>query len=104
MGTRFIATQEAQAPQGYKQMIVDSGAGAIVHTPVVSGVPANFLKPSLLAAGYSLEGDHARRPLDMEGEAKAWKDVWSAGHGVELIETVETVDKVVAELKSGYNK
>ena len=55
MGTRFIATAESQAPGAYKQMLLDSHAADIIHTPAVSGVPASFLRPSLEQAGYDMK-------------------------------------------------
>ncbi|MEQ8604734.1 MAG: nitronate monooxygenase [Marivibrio sp.] len=82
LGTRFIATEESLADPAYKQMILEAAAGDIVYTPEISGVPANFLKASLERNGL----DGAGKPpetLDFgEREAKAWRDVWSAGQGV----------------------
>ena len=85
LGTRFIATQEAMAAPDYKQMLVDSGASDVILTPRVSGVNANFLRPSLLAAG--LDPDNLPEPgaLDVHAEARVWRDLWSAGQGVGAI-------------------
>ncbi len=102
LGTRFIATREALSDPGYKQMIVDAHAGDIVYTPGISGVDANFLRPSIAAAG--LDPDQLKRPekLDMGKEARAWKDVWSAGQGVGSITDVPTVADLSARLFADY--
>jgi nitronate monooxygenase len=105
MGTRFIATQESNAGDAYRQMVVDSRAGDIVHTPAVSGVPANFMRASLERAGYDMEKllrpgevDYGNKLKPADDEAKAWKTVWSAGHGVGGISDVPTVKSLVARL------
>ncbi len=104
MGTRFIATDEAEADPDYKAMLLSSGASDITHTPAVSGIPANFLTPSLVANGIdpkaALSADHK---LDLEGEAKAWKTVWSAGHGVGSIHEVLPVAALVSRLKAEFH-
>ncbi|MCL4215769.1 MAG: nitronate monooxygenase [Candidatus Hydrogenedentes bacterium] len=105
LGTRFIPTTESLARPEYKEMIVASQAADIVHTPVVSGVPANFMKASLARCGYDVDKlDEAARPLNMnmEDEAKAWRDAWSAGQGVQLINAVQPVRDVVAQLRKEY--
>lgn len=100
VGTRFIATRESLASDAYKQMLVRSASGDIVYTQAVSGMPANFLKPSLLAAGLDPAGRRAEVDIGA-GEAKAWRDVWSAGQGVgsitDIPATAELVDRLVAE-------
>jgi nitronate monooxygenase len=80
MGTRFISTTESMAQSEYKQMIVEAGASDITYTPAVSGIPANFLTPSLVANGIDPKSLPEHK-LDMADEAKAWKTVWSAGQG-----------------------
>ncbi len=105
MGTRFIATTEARAAEGYKAMLVDSRAADIVTTPVVSGLPANFLRGSLKEAG--LDPDRPAGPAFGTGafgagEAKVWRDVWSAGQGVGAIVDVMPVALVVARLRAEY--
>ena len=85
LGTRFLATKESLVEPEYKAMVRDTRAADIVYTPKVSGVNANFLRPSIEAAGLDLNSDEAHGGLDMENEAKAWKNVWSAGHGVGAI-------------------
>lgn len=109
IGTNFIATQEANAEAAFKQMIVDASATDIVYTPLISGVPANFLKPSIRLAGLdpdnlpdpdgSLErlGNYDKRP-------KAWKDVWSSGQGVGNIDSVVPTHELVARLQREYHQ
>lgn len=106
MGTRFVATRESMAPQAYKQMIVDCGAADIVYTDAISGANANFLWPSLQQAGYdrdALAVSAGKGKLhDMSEEARAWRDVWSAGHGVATIHDIPTVAQLVDRLADEY--
>ncbi len=103
MGTRFIATVESQAPEAYKQMILDSSMADIVYTPAVSGVNGNFMRASLERAG--LDPNAPAPPMNMDKkEAKAWRDIWSAGHGVGGIKEVLPVAELVAELEAGFNE
>lgn len=101
MGTRFIATRESLAQPEYKQMIVDAGASDITYTPAVSGIPANFLTPSLLDNGIDPKSLPEHK-LDMGEEAKAWKTVWSAGQGAGAIHDIPTTADLVARLKAEY--
>lgn len=101
MGTRFINTTEAMAPDAYKQMIVDSGATDITYTAAVSGIPANFMTKSLMDNGI----DPKKLPehkLDMGDEAKAWKTVWSAGQGAGAVHDVMPAAELIARLRSEY--
>ncbi len=113
MGTRFIATEEAQATAAYKRMIVESSASDIVYTPYFSGTLANYLKPSIRAAG--LDPDKLVREAGETGAmaftnpdgsrsvgAKTWKDIWSAGHGVGSIADVPSVEALVARLHAEF--
>ncbi|MFK3682969.1 NAD(P)H-dependent flavin oxidoreductase [Pseudomonas sp. NPDC088890] len=108
MGTRFIATQESQAPSVYKNMLIEAQAADIIHTPAVSGVPASFLRQSLEQAGYdlaSLKSSHEQarlKPLDEE--AKAWKTVWSAGQGVGEIHDLPTTQALIERLHGEYRQ
>ncbi|MCE0850207.1 MULTISPECIES: NAD(P)H-dependent flavin oxidoreductase [Pseudomonas] len=106
MGTRFIATAESQAPGAYKQMLLDSHAADIIHTPAVSGVPASFLRPSLEQAGYdmdTLKGGHEQGKLKpIDDEAKAWKTVWSAGQGVGGIDDLPSASALIGRLHDEY--
>ena len=104
MGTRFIATHEAMADQGFKEMIVESDATDIVYTPAISGVNANFLRPSIAAAGRDPDNltVDANSALHLEGEAKVWKDIWSAGQGVGGINDILSTADLCARLAKEY--
>lgn len=106
VGTRFIATREARAVQDYKDMLVAANAADIVYTDVISGANANFLWPSLERSGYRREdmqpGSGKAKLKDLADEAKAWRDVWSAGHGVALIHDQPPVAELVARLAEEY--
>ena len=102
MGTRFIATRESMAPAAYKNMIVASSSSDILYTPAISGVNANFLRPSIVAAG--LDPDHlpAHAELDLNNEARAWKAIWSAGQGVGAVTDVPPVAALCDRLADEY--
>ncbi len=107
MGTRFIATREAAASDDYKAMLTETTAKDITYTDAISGINANFLTPSLVANG--LDPNAAKDPahkIDMAHElnpdAKAWKTIWSAGHGVGSIHDVPPVADLVARLKTEF--
>ncbi len=78
LGSHFIAAEESLAPQGQKEMMIGATAQDITYTDKVTGVGANFLTPSLEAASLA----HAPGEMSLNEEAKAWKTIWSAGHGV----------------------
>ena len=107
MGTRFIATTEARAVEGYREMLVESTAKDITYTDAISGINANFLTPSLIANG--LDPSAAKDPhhkIDMaeelNTEAKAWKTIWSAGQGVGSIHDILPVGDLVSRLKTEF--
>ena len=108
MGTRFINSAESLAVDEYKDMIIDSTANDIVYTPKISGIPANFLKPSLADAGLDAETGE-RKKVDPGEEltapkegASAWKSIWSAGQGVGSIADKQPVVDLIAELRREY--
>ena len=103
MGTRFIATEESLADPAYKQMIVNSGSANITYTPAVSGIPANFLTPSLVDNGIDPRALPEHK-LDMGEEAKAWKTIWSAGQGSGAITDVPNTAKLVAQLSEEFSQ
>ncbi len=107
MGTRFISTTESMAQAEYKQMIVDAGASDITYTPAVSGIPANFLTPSLVANGIDPKSLPEHK-LDMGEEARAWKTVWSAGQGSggvhDVLPTAQLVRRLTDEFSEACNK
>ena len=106
MGTRFIATHEANAVDGYKQAIVDSAAADVVYTPYFTGVHGNYLKKSILAAGLDPanlpEKDKSAMSFGGARDAKAWKDIWGAGQGVGNIADVLPTAALIDRLKQEY--
>jgi nitronate monooxygenase len=111
LGTRFLATREASVPDDYKRMIVEHAAADVVYTSVFSGIPANYLRPSIVANGIDPEtiADTRGKPtLNLfksdTDQPKAWKDVWSAGHGIGAIHGIAPVGEVVATLRHEYEE
>jgi len=109
MGTRFINTTESRAEDAYRNMIIESVSGDIIHTPAVSGIPASFMRQSLEAAGFPMdklnqagEINYGEKLKPIDDEAKAWKTVWSAGQGVSQINDVVSVEVLVSRLKQEY--
>ncbi|MGB5653226.1 MAG: nitronate monooxygenase [Robiginitalea sp.] len=106
MGTRFINTEESAAPKEYREMIIEAGASDIVYTAAISGVHANFLGPSLRAAGLTEADLKKDTKIDfgkeLDTEAKAWKTIWSAGQGVATIKDVMPVNKLVERLRQEF--
>jgi nitronate monooxygenase len=101
IGTRFIATREAMADTRYKDMVVASQAADILYTPNISGIHANFLRPSIAAAGLDPDNLPSNGKLDIQDEAKAWKNVWSAGQGVgaitDILGAADLCERLIAE-------
>jgi nitronate monooxygenase len=102
LGTRFIATKEAMVSEEQKAMLVDSNAADILYTPAISGVNANFLRPSIIAAGLDPDNMVQHGALDLENEARAWKTVWSAGQGTGAIDDVPAAADLIARLIAEY--
>lgn len=102
LGTRFIATREATVDPAYKLMLVGAKAADVMYTPAISGVHANFLRPSMVAAGLDPDNLPAHGKLDMQNEAKAWKTVWSAGQGVGAIDEIVPAAKLCEQLIAEY--
>ena len=109
IGTRFIATAEANAPDSYKHMIVDSSAKDIVYTSLFTGVHGSYLRGSIEKAGMDPdnlpEGDKSSMDFGSGGaaEAKAWRDIWGAGQGVGTIHDVPPVAVLVDQLAEDYD-
>lgn len=110
MGTRFIATQDNDAPDAYKRMLLEAHAADIIHTPAVSGVPASFMRQSLEQAGYDLTRlqdkaaiNYGEKLKPINDEAKAWKTVWSAGQGAGGIDDLPRVAELIARLDQEYH-
>jgi nitronate monooxygenase len=106
IGTRFIATEEANAVEGYKQMIVDTAAADVVYTPFFTGVHGNYLKPSIARAGLDPDNlpvaDKTKMNFGSDAAPKAWKDIWGAGQGVGNIDAVLPARELVARLTREY--
>ncbi len=111
MGTRFINTAESGAPEAYRAMIREATSQDIIHTPAVSGVPANFMRQSLEAAGFPMDElmkpgavDYGSKLKPQEDEAKAWKTVWSAGQGVSAIDDVPSIAALIERCAAEYRQ
>jgi nitronate monooxygenase len=106
IGTRFIATQEANAVEAYKQAIVDSAAKDVVYTPYFTGVHGNYLTRSIVAAGLDPANlpvkDKTAMSFGGSRDAKAWKDIWGAGQGVGTIDDVLPAGELIARLQQEY--
>jgi nitronate monooxygenase len=102
LGTRFINTTESMAPDAYKEMILESRAADITYTPAISGVPANFMTKSLIANGLDPKNLPEAKAMSLEHEARAWKDVWSAGQGVGSVKDVLPTADLVARLEREF--
>jgi nitronate monooxygenase len=109
MGTRFINVKESMADPKYQEMIINSRAEDIVYTAAVSGVNANFLRPSLEAMGITEELWSQSKKIDFgseldaaKAEAQAWKTIWSAGQGVTAIHDVLPTAQLITQLKREF--
>ena len=108
IGSAFIATEEANAVAGYKQMITECGASDIVHTNLITGVHGNYLKPSLRAAGLDPDNLPTSDPSKMDfgsdrQKPKAWKDIWGCGQGIGVVDRVVPTAALVDRLAREYN-
>ena len=120
IGTRFIATQEANASQGYKDMIVESSAKDIMYSPTFTGVHGNYLRPSVVNAGLDPEDlpyadkndmnfgssgkDMDKSIAEGDNQKKAWKDIWGSGQGIGNLHDVPTVMEAVDALVEEYGE
>ena len=110
MGTRFIATKEANADQGYKEMLIESAADDIVYSNLFTGVSGNYLKPSIKNAGLDPdnlpEADKSAMNFGSGGntDAKAWKDIWGSGQGIGGIKDDPSVGDLVKRIIEEYNQ
>lgn len=103
LGTRFIATQESMASDAQKAMQLRARAADIVYTPSISGVAANFLRESLVEAGLDPDNLPAPHAMALNEEARAWKTIWSAGHGVGGIADIPPAGELCARLIAEYD-
>lgn len=106
MGTRFLAAEESNAPDEYKQMVIESTVTDILYTDSFSGVPANVLIPSLIRQGIDPKTLKPKEEIDLSHlvNAKAWRDIWSAGHGVTTVIKRETTKQIVEQLLGEYKE
>ncbi|MDP9109638.1 MAG: nitronate monooxygenase family protein [Pseudomonadota bacterium] len=108
IGSRWLATKEANVDEAYRQAVVESTAADIVYTNLFTGVHGNYLKKSIVAAGLDPDNlpvaDKTAMNFGSGGgsKAKAWRDIWGAGQGVGLMDEVMTVAEVVARLQREY--
>ena len=111
IGTRFIATKEANASEGYKEMIVESSANDIMYSATFTGVNGNYLKPSVVKAGLDPDNLPYADKHDMnfgsspgDNQKKAWKDIWGSGQGIGNLHEVPTVREAVDALVEEYEE
>ena len=110
IGSAFIATEEARAVQGYKDMIVESSGEDIVYSSLFTGVHGNYLRPSVARAGLDPDnlphGDPTKMNFGSGGntEAKAWKDIWGCGQGIGAVKSIPTAGELVDRLAAEYEQ
>ena len=107
IGSPFIATKEANAVEGYKQMLVDSGAEDIMTSSLFTGISGNYLKPSIAQAGLDPDKLASADPSSMDfkkmaSEAKAWKEIWGSGQGIGAVKSVGPAHDVVDRIATEY--
>jgi nitronate monooxygenase len=105
LGTRFIATRESAAPDEYKAMLVEGTAADVMYTDAINGIPAMWLKASIRSVGLDVE--QLPKPLKRGTDhlppgIKPWKNVWSAGQGIGLINDIPSVAELVRRLQLEY--
>jgi nitronate monooxygenase len=107
LGTRFIATVESAAPEEYKAMLVTESSDDLAYTERVSGIPANWLKASLRRV--HLDPDDLPVPIagapryqHLPAAARPWREIWSAGQGIDLIDDVPSVADLIRRLRLEY--
>ena len=110
MGTRFIATKEANADPGYKKMLEESAAEDIVYSSLFTGVHGNYLKPSIAKAGLDPDNlpsaDKSKMNFGSGGNTKqkAWKDIWGSGQGIGGIKDAPSVNNLIGKIEKEYNQ
>ncbi|AGT10507.1 NAD(P)H-dependent flavin oxidoreductase [Paracoccus aminophilus] len=111
IGSRFIASDEAHAEPAYKQMIVDSGAEDIVNSAYFTGVPGNYLMPSVVNTGMDLAllgtGDPSKMDFGSASaghsdKPKAWSQIWGCGQGIGAVDAVEPAGAIIDRLAREY--
>jgi nitronate monooxygenase len=110
IGSAFIATKEANAPETYKQAIVSYGAEDIVYTNLFTGVHGNYLRPSIVAAGLDPDNLPQSDPSKMNfgsggnQKTKAWRDIWGCGQGIGLVRDVVPAAELIGRIVEEYNE
>jgi len=108
IGTRFLASHEANVVQRYKDTIVEASAADIIYTDAFTGVHGNYLRQSIEAAGLDARRlarvDGAQLDFSPEGGAKQWRDIWGAGQGVGAMDAVLSVAEIVERLEAEYER
>lgn len=106
MGTKFVACDESMASPAYKEMLIASSPSDLIYTPAFSGIPANMLRPSIVGNGMDPDNLPRKKHIDLGEEfnhnAKAWRDIWTAGQGVGSIHDVVPVNEIISRLKREY--
>ena len=106
IGSRWLATKEANVTEAYQNAIVESAAADVVYTNLFTGVHGNYLKKSIVAAGLDPDNlpvaDKSKMNFGSSGGAKAWRDIWGAGQGVGLMDDIPTTAEMVARLQAEY--
>ena len=108
IGTRFIASQEANAEPEYKQCLIDSAAEDIIYSSLFTGVHGNYLKPSVVNAGLDPnnlpDADKTAMNFGSGGntDAKAWKDIWGSGQGIGSIQDAPPASELISRLREEY--
>jgi nitronate monooxygenase len=103
MGTRFLTSRESMAPQPYKEMVIACGPDDLVVTAAITGTPASWLRPSLIACGLNPDAPAvAERKYGVEDPIKKWRDMWAAGQGLQKITAIEPVAAIVDRLEQEF--
>ncbi|WP_087972434.1 NAD(P)H-dependent flavin oxidoreductase [Oceanobacillus rekensis] len=106
MGTHFIAAEESGASEEYIQTAIESTIDDIIYTPAFSGVPANYLIPSIIKSGLDPKNLPEKGSIDFSElgnpDIRAWKDIWGAGQGVGVMKKIQTVAEITEELLEQY--
>lgn len=125
VGTRFIASKEAQVDEAYKQAILKSTPEDIVMTTKISGTPAavinteyikksgtdlnpilNFMKNNSVLKKYTVPLIHwlGMQALEKAANKASWKTVWSAGQSVGLVDEILTCKEIIEKFQSEFEE
>lgn len=107
LGTSFLAAEESLAVTGYKQMVVDCGIDDLIVSAGITGTPASWLRPSLIANGLDpdrLDETGLDRDYQAADAARRWKDLWAAGQGLGAVTEIQPVDAIVGRLTDQYQR